>query len=80
MSQSISFVLADSSYALYEESENYKMKNSCPHRDSNLIYLTLKGHRHDWSQGLFIKIILHKILLEFLQKDIQKCTNHFGKD
>ena len=40
----------------------------------------LKGHRHDWSQCLFTKIILREILLEFLQKVIQKCINHFGKD
>ena len=40
----------------------------------------LKGHRHDWDQCLFTKIIWHEILIEFLQKAIQKCTNHFGKD
>ena len=44
-------------------------------------YVTfLKGHRHDWGQCLFTKIIWHEILIEFLQKVIQKCTNHFGKD
>ena len=42
--------------------------------------LTLKGHRHDWGQCLFTKIIWHENLLEFLQKVIQKCTNHFGKE
>ena len=26
------------------------------------------------------KNILHEILIEFLQKVIQKCTKHFGKD
>ena len=31
----ISFLLADSSCEPREESENYKMKNSCPQRDSN---------------------------------------------
>ena len=40
----------------------------------------LKGHRHDWGQCLFTKIIWDEILIEFLQKVIQKCTNHFGKD
>ena len=40
----------------------------------------LKGHRHDWGKCLFTKIMWHKILIEFLQKVIQKCTNHFGKD
>ena len=50
---------------------------------SNLVYsgtYILKGHRHDWGQCLFTKIIWHEILIEFLQKVIQKCTNHFGKD
>ena len=28
--------------------------------------------------GLFTKIIWYEILIEFLQKVIQKCTNHFG--
>ena len=40
----------------------------------------LKGLGHDWSQCLFTKIIWHEILLEFLQKVIQKCTNTFGND
>ena len=48
--------------------------------DSNGLSEPLKGHRHDWGQCLFTKIIWHEILLEFLQKVIQKCTNHFGKD
>ena len=29
-----------------------------------LPYAVLKGHRHDWSQCLFTKNILHEILLE----------------
>ena len=41
---------------------------------------TLKGLGHNWNQCLFTKIIWHEILLEFLQKVIQKCTNTFGKD
>ena len=41
---------------------------------------SLKGHRHDRGQCLFTKIIWHEILIEFLQKVIQKFTNHFGKD
>ena len=44
----------------------------------NIHYLKRLGH--DWSQCLFTKIIWHEILLEFLQKVIQNCTNHFGKD
>ena len=40
--------------------------------------LILKGHRHDWGQCLFTKIIWHEILIENLQKVIQKCTNHSG--
>ena len=35
MSRLISFVLADSSCEPREESENYKLTNSCPQRDSN---------------------------------------------
>ena len=31
-------------------------------------------------QCLFTKVILHEFLKEFVQKVIQKCTNHFGKD
>ena len=42
--------------------------------------LKLKGQRHDWGQCLFTKTIWHEILIEFLQKVIQKCTKHFGKD
>ena len=45
-----------------------------------VIGIYLKGHRHDWGQCLFTKLIWHEILIEFLQKVIQKCTNHFGKD
>ena len=40
----------------------------------------LKGHRHDWGQCLFTKIIWHEILIDFSQEVIQNCTNHFGKD
>ena len=43
-------------------------------------FFDLKGQRHDWDQCLFTKIIWHEILIEFLQKVIQKFTNHFGKD
>ena len=39
----------------------------------------LKGLVHDWGPCSFIKK-WHKILIDFLQKVIQKCTNHFGKD
>ena len=45
---------------------------------------TLKGHLDtiglNWSQCLQIKFFWLEILLEFLQKVIQKCTNLFGKD
>ena len=44
------------------------------------LIVTLKGHRHDWGQCLFTKIIWHEILIEFSQKVIHNCTNHFGKD
>ena len=40
MSWLISFVLADSNCEPHEESENYKMKNSCQQRDSNPLRLT----------------------------------------
>ena len=40
----------------------------------------LKGHRHDWGQCLFTKIIWREILIDFSQKVIQNCTNNFGKD
>ena len=49
-------------------------------KNDKLFGCLLKGHRHDWNQCLFTKIIWHEILIEFLQKVIQKCTNHFGKD
>ena len=40
----------------------------------------LKGLGRNWGQCLFTKIIWPEILIEFLQKVIQKCTNHFEKD
>ena len=40
----------------------------------------LKELGHVWGECLFTKIIWHEILIEFLQKVIKKCTNHFGKD
>ena len=49
-------------------------------KDIKTFIIILKGHRHDWGQCLFTKIIWNEILIEFLQKVIQKCTNHFGKD
>ena len=39
------------------------------------ILLLLKGLGHDWSQCLFTQIILHEILLEFLQKVIKNVQN-----
>ena len=61
------------------EKLSFLLVNSMERNESNLI-MSLKGHRHDWGQYLFTKIIWQKILIEFSQKVIQKCTNHFGKD
>ena len=58
---------------------NVYIECSSPHREV-WIRRTLKGHRHDWGQCLFTKIIWHEILIDFSQKVIQNCTNHFGKD
>ena len=46
----------------------------------DLLLQDLKGLGHDWGQSLFIKIIWHNILIEFLQKVIQKFRNHFGNE
>ena len=58
----------------------YPLNNVAPEKLYWASIMLLKGHRHDWGQCLFTKIIWHEILIEFLQKVIQKCTNHFGKD
>ena len=42
MSRLISFVLADSNFLQRQESDNYKMKNSCPKRYSNPLPLGYK--------------------------------------
>ena len=56
----------------------YSKKWSC--YSSTTIWWHLKGLVHDLGLCLFTKIIWNEILIEFLQKVIQKCTNHFGKD
>ena len=42
-----------------------------------VILVVLKGLGRDWANVCLQKIF--EIPIEFLQKVIQKCTNHFGK-
>ena len=44
MSWLISFVLADSNCEPHEESENYKIRNSCPQRDSKVFVKMTKSN------------------------------------
>ena len=41
----VSFVLSDSSCEQHKESEDYKMKNYCPQRDSNPLSLAILDWR-----------------------------------
>ena len=61
MSWLISFVLTDSSCEPCEGCENYKMKNSCPQRDSipiSLAYLT--GTLTDWALGSVLAVDIYR--------------------
>ena len=64
----------------YRQSNSGRINTRHQKQQREYIIDHLKGHRHDWGQCLFTKIIWHKILIEFSQKVIQNCTNHFGKD
>ena len=68
------------SFLTGQVSSLYPSNNILGVQKVRLPFWFLKGHRHDWGKCLFTKIIWHEILIEFLQKVIQKCTNHFGKD
>ena len=66
-----------------ELSEKFKNENMCLWFICATVYMTtcqlLKGHRHDWGQCLFTKIIWHGILMEFLQKSHPKMYKPFWK-
>ena len=65
MPRLISFVLTCLRCQPREESENYKMKNSCPQRDSNPLPLVYKsGALTDWIRCISVKVKAHPWVMD----------------
>ena len=80
MSRLISFVLSDLRCQPREESENYKMKNSCPQQDLNPLSLALKTGAlidHAGRTSVCIRVYVNDIHMPYYKfKQVQPKTRN----